>query len=72
LVEQRPRKVIELTGGEEAVVATPEDCEAVYEIFEEACERSVVNLSDTHRKILDASTSSKPKATSTPDSPRGK
>jgi hypothetical protein len=53
-LEQRNREVIELSSGELAVAATPEDYEAAYNIFKDTCERSVVNLSDTHRKILDA------------------
>ena len=52
-LEQRNREVVELAGGERAVVATPEDYKAAYDVFEATCERSVVNLSDTHRKILD-------------------
>jgi hypothetical protein len=53
-LEQRNREVIALSSGELAVAATPEDYEAAYKIFKATCERSVVNLSDTHRKILDA------------------
>jgi hypothetical protein len=53
-LEQRNRVVIGLSSGELAVAATPEDYEAAYNIFKATCERSVVNLSDTHRKILDA------------------
>jgi hypothetical protein len=53
-VEQRNREVRELANGEMAVVASPEDYEVAYEVFKETCERSVVNLSETHRKILDA------------------
>jgi hypothetical protein len=53
-LEQRNRKIMDLPGGEMAVVATPEDYEAAYHIFRDTCERSVVNLSETHRKILDA------------------
>lgn len=53
-LEQRNREMIELPTGEQAVVATPEDYEAAYRIFEATCERSIVNLSETHRKILDA------------------
>ena len=53
-LELRNRKMVELTGGGRAIVATPEDYEAAYEIFKATCERSIVNLSDTHRKILDA------------------
>jgi hypothetical protein len=43
-----------LESGERAIVATPEDYEAAYAVFKATCERSVVNLSDTHRAILDA------------------
>jgi hypothetical protein len=53
-LEQRNRKVVELSSGERAIVAVPEDYEAAYDIFKATCERSVVNLSDTHRAILDA------------------
>src|SRR5215207_8091505 len=53
-LEQRNRKIVELSGGERAVLATPADYEAAYEIFKATCERSIVNLTDTHRKILDA------------------
>jgi hypothetical protein len=52
-LEQRNREVIDLAGGGKAVVATAEDYEAAYHIFEATCERSVRNLSKTHRKILD-------------------
>lgn len=53
-LEQRNRETLELSSGERAIVATPEDYAAAYAIFKETCERSVVNLSDTHRAILDA------------------
>ena len=53
-LEQRNREVAELSTGERAIVATPEDYEAAYEVFKDNCQRTVVNLSDTHRKILDA------------------
>ena len=53
-LEQRNRDVIELSNGEKAVVATPTDYAATYGVFKATCERSVVNLSDTHRRILDA------------------
>jgi len=53
-LEQKNREIMELANGERAVVATPEDYEAAYDIFKATCERSIVNLSDTHRKILDA------------------
>ncbi|PLS82604.1 MAG: hypothetical protein CYG60_24065 [Actinobacteria bacterium] len=52
-LEQRNRQIVELSSGR-AIVATPEDYEAAYLIFKATCERSIVNLSDTHRKILDA------------------
>src|SRR5215212_3046793 len=53
-LEQRNREMIELPGGGQAVVASAEDYEAAYQIFKATCERSVLNLSETHKKILDA------------------
>ena len=53
-LEQRNRELIELPGGRQAVVASAEDYEAAYQIFKATCERSVLNLSETHKKILDA------------------
>jgi hypothetical protein len=53
-LEQRNRETIELENGEEAVVVAAEDYRAAYEIFSTACRRSVVELSDTHRAILNA------------------
>lgn len=53
-LEQRNRDIMELASGEMAVVATPVDYETAYAVFKATCERSVVNLSDTHRAILDA------------------
>lgn len=53
-LEQRNRELRDLADGEQAIAATPEDYEAAYRIFKATCERSVVNLSDTHRAILDA------------------
>jgi transcriptional regulator with XRE-family HTH domain len=53
-LEQRNREIIELSSGERAVVATPDDYRAAYNVFKATCERSVINLSDTHRKILTA------------------
>jgi hypothetical protein len=53
-LEQRNRDILRLSGRERAIAATPEDYEAAYNIFKATCERSVVNLSDTHRAILDA------------------
>ena len=53
-LEQRSRDFMKLASGERAIVATPDDYEAAYAVFKATCERSVVNLSDTHRAILDA------------------
>jgi hypothetical protein len=53
-LEQRSREVIALGNGEKAIMATAEDYEVAYTIFEATCERSVVNLSEIHRKILDS------------------
>jgi hypothetical protein len=53
-LEQRNREIVVLPAGEMAVAATPDDYEAVYRIFEATSRRTVVNLSDTHRKILEA------------------
>ena len=52
-LEQRNRK-IEESNGAKAIVATAEDYRVAYEVFSNACERSVENLSTTHRNILDA------------------
>ena len=53
-LEQRNRETITLETGEQAVIVSSEDYRVAYEIFSTACKRSVVELSDTHRKILDA------------------
>jgi len=53
-LEQCNRDTTELGSGEQAVVAAPEDYGAAYNIFEATSRRTVVNLSKTHRKILDA------------------
>jgi DNA primase len=50
-LEQRNRRILEL-GDSVAIEATPDDYEAAYAIFNEVCKRTVVNLSDTHRSIL--------------------
>jgi hypothetical protein len=50
-LEQRNRRLLEL-GDSIAIEATPDDYEAAYAIFNEVCKRTVVNLSDTHRNIL--------------------
>jgi 5S rRNA maturation endonuclease (ribonuclease M5) len=53
-LEQRNRKIIELPNGEKAVVASSKDYGVAYMVFAATSRRTVVNLSDTHRKILDA------------------
>jgi len=53
-LEQRSRREEVLGSGERVVVAEAEDYEVAYGIFAAVCERSVLNISDTHRKILDA------------------
>jgi len=53
-LEQCNRKIIELANGEKAVVASSEDYGVAYRVFAATSRRTVVNLSDTHRKILDA------------------
>ena len=53
-LEQRNRRLLELLSGEEAIEATPDDYAAAYRIFNKVCKRTVINLSDTHRKILNA------------------
>jgi hypothetical protein len=53
-LEQRNRKIIELANGERAVVASWEDYGVAYRVFAATSRRTVVNLSDTHRKILGA------------------
>jgi hypothetical protein len=53
-LEQRNREIRTLENGTQAVVATAEDYAVAYEIFRTACERSVVSLGETHRKILNA------------------
>jgi DNA primase len=56
-LEQNNRRLLELGDGEgeafqKAIEATPEDYEAAYRVFTKVCKGTVVNLSDTHRKIL--------------------
>src|SRR5215208_2057666 len=53
-LEQRNREIVELPNGEKAVVATPTDYAAAYGVFKATCERSVMNISDSHRRLLDA------------------
>jgi DNA primase len=51
-LEQKNRRIVELEDGTLAVEATPDDYETAYHIFNAVCKRTVVNLSDTHRNIL--------------------
>ena len=53
-LEQKNRKVVELPSGEPAIEATPDDYEVAYNLFTMVCKRTVVNLSETHRRILDS------------------
>ena len=53
-LEQRNRKTVELENGETGILVTSEDYRAAYKVFSKACQRSVVELSETHRKILNA------------------
>jgi DNA primase len=53
-LEQRNRRLLGLGEDRLAIVATPDDYEAAHRIFTRVCKRTVVNLSDTHRKILNA------------------
>ncbi len=53
-LEQRNRDIIELSTGARAVVAVPDDYEVAYRLFEATSQRTMINLSDTHRKILNA------------------
>jgi len=53
-LEQRNRECVTLGTGEQVIVAAAEDYEVAYRIFAATCERSVANISDTHRRILDA------------------
>ena len=52
-LEQKNRRILELAEGALAVEATPDDYETAYRIFNAVCKRTVVNLSDAHRKMLD-------------------
>jgi DNA primase len=51
-LEQKNRRILQLQDGVVAIEATPDDYEAAYLIFNAVCKRTVVNLSDAHRKIL--------------------
>jgi hypothetical protein len=51
-LEQRNRRVLEL--GEGAIEAIPSDYATACRIFDKVCKRTVANISDTHRKILNS------------------
>jgi hypothetical protein len=53
-LEQRNRLLLELPSGEVAIEATPDDYTVAYRVFSKVCKRTVINLSDTHRKILNS------------------
>jgi hypothetical protein len=53
-LEQRNRRVLELGEGAVAIEAIPDDYAAAYRIFNKICKRTVANISDTHRKILNS------------------
>src|SRR5215207_5765450 len=53
-LEQRNRRLLDLGDGKVAIEATPDDYEAAYKVFTRVCKRTVVNISDTHRKILNS------------------
>jgi hypothetical protein len=53
-LEQRNRRLLDLGEGRVAIEAIPNDYEAAYRIFNKVCKRTVVNISDTHQKILNS------------------
>ncbi len=53
-LEQKNRRLLNVGEGKVAIEATPDDYDSAYRIFNKVCKRTVVNLSDTHRKILGA------------------
>jgi len=53
-LEQNNREVTTLEDGSEAIVADARDYEVAYRLFEATSKRSMENISDVHRKILDA------------------
>jgi DNA primase len=52
-LEQKNRRILDLGEGDLAVEATPDDYVTAYHIFNAVCKRTVVNISQAHRKILD-------------------
>jgi hypothetical protein len=53
-LEQRNRRLLDLGEGRVAIEAIPDDYAEAYRIFNKVCKRTVVNISDTHRKILNS------------------
>jgi hypothetical protein len=53
-LEQRNRRLLDLGEGRVAIEAIPDDYAAAYRIFNKVCKRTVVNISDTHRKMLNS------------------
>jgi DNA primase len=53
-LEQENRTIETLEDGSEVIVATAEDYKVAYELVEATATRSMVNVSDSHRKILNA------------------
>jgi hypothetical protein len=53
-LEQRNREIQEWDGGTRAVVATAADYRAAYELLKSVGSRSIINLGETHRKIVQA------------------
>src|SRR5215210_6129214 len=53
-LEQRTRRLLDLGEGKVAIEAIPDDYAAAYRIFNKVCKRTVVNISDTHRKMLNS------------------
>jgi hypothetical protein len=51
-LEQTHRSIVDLPEGRTAIVATPDDYAVAYDIFTAVCKRTILNISDTHRKIL--------------------
>ena len=51
-LEHRNRSVLELGEGAVAIEAIPDDYATAYRIFDKVCKRTVANISDTHRTIL--------------------
>jgi DNA primase len=53
-LEQNNREIVELDDGTPAIEARAEDYAVAYGLLADTSKRSMVNLSDAHRKILDA------------------